>query len=387
MFDSRRWLTQSAHHLIMLSQKIRSSTSALVLSLASIVVIGIAGAQEGLAQQKFRVGVLVPLSGALSEYGVAAKNGFEIARQESPELFKNVDFVFDDTQYDSKKAISGLQKLRFKDGISAAYVWGYGPNQAVSPIIEKQQFPLFAVSSEQAISASKKYTTRFCYHMGSMAEVLIEYLRAKNAKNVGIVKGELAFFNGLIEELEKRLRADESISIVESLQSDESNFKTTVAKLRGRKFDALGVFLVSGQISQFYREMRQFSLRVDTIGTDLFDSMNEVKQSQGAMVGAVFAAPWIDTSFIETYRKRYGNDVQAAWAANAYEFAKLTGRLFGNEHQKLPADEIIKRYTSNRDEQGSSSRFKYEESADGSGFNFKAVARRVEADRIVNVTQ
>lgn len=372
----------------MLSQKIRSSISALVLSLASIVVIGISGAQELLAQEKFRVGVLLPLSGALSEYGVAAKNGFELAMQESPELFKNVDFVFDDTQYDSKKAISGLQKLRFKDGISAAYVWGYGPNQAVSPIVEKQLFPLFAVSGERAISAGKKFTTRFCYHMGSLADVLLRHLRSINAKKIGVVKGELAYFNGLLDELRKRLHQDESLTVVESLPSEESSFKTTLAKLRGSKqYDALGVFLVSGQISQFYREMRQFSLKVDTIGTDFFDSMNEVKQSQGAMSGAVFAAPWIDASFIESYKERYGNDVQVAWAANGYEFAKLTGKLFGNEYQKLSADEIIKRYTSNKDEQGSSSRFKYEESADGSGFDFKTVARRVQADRIVDITQ
>jgi ABC-type branched-subunit amino acid transport system substrate-binding protein len=223
--------------------------------------------------------------------------------------------------------------------------------------------------------------------MGSLADVLLRHLRSISAKKIGVVKGELAYFNGLLEELRKRLRQDESLTIVDSLQSEESSFKTTLAKLRGKQYDVLGVFLVSGQISQFYREMRQFSLKVDTIGTDFFDSMNEVKQSQGAMAGAVFAAPWIDASFIETYKERYGNDVQVAWAANGYEFAKLTGRLFGNEDQKLSADEIIKRYTSNKDEQGSSSRFKYEESADGSGFDFKTVARRVEADRIVDIAQ
>jgi hypothetical protein len=46
----------------MLSQKIRSSISALVLALTSIVVIGISGAQELLAQEKFRVGARLPLS-------------------------------------------------------------------------------------------------------------------------------------------------------------------------------------------------------------------------------------------------------------------------------------------------------------------------------------
>jgi hypothetical protein len=71
----------------MLSRKIRSTISALVLSLASIVVIGISGAQELLAQEKFKVGAVLPLTGALAEYGVAARNGIDLAKQQHPELF------------------------------------------------------------------------------------------------------------------------------------------------------------------------------------------------------------------------------------------------------------------------------------------------------------
>jgi hypothetical protein len=71
----------------MLSQKIRSSIAALVLSLTSIVVIGIAGAQELLAQEKFKVGAVLPLTGGAADYGIAIKNCIELARKDNPNLY------------------------------------------------------------------------------------------------------------------------------------------------------------------------------------------------------------------------------------------------------------------------------------------------------------
>ncbi len=46
------------------------------------------------AQEHFRVGVIAPLSGALAEYGLAAKNGIELARSQHPELFDKLEFRY-----------------------------------------------------------------------------------------------------------------------------------------------------------------------------------------------------------------------------------------------------------------------------------------------------
>jgi len=50
------------------------------------------------AAPKVKVGFILPLSGPVSEYGVAAQNGVALAKEEHPDLFENVELVFDDSR-------------------------------------------------------------------------------------------------------------------------------------------------------------------------------------------------------------------------------------------------------------------------------------------------
>lgn len=354
----------------------------LISFISFVVLIGSALAED---VNTFKVGVILPLTGALAEYGMAAKNGIELAVKENPEIFSRVKFVYEDSQYDNYKAISSYQKLKNIDGVSVAYVWGYGPNQALVPIVERDKFPLIAVSAERSVSLDKKYTLRSCYHIEMIADSLLEYLRVNKIKHIGIVKTELAYMNGLISSMKKKFKSDESIEIVDTYQPGDTDFKPTLAKLRSKKFDALGVFLIGGQISQFYKKSKQLGMNLNTFGTDFFDSMKEVQDSEGAMIGSVFAGPYVDQSFLGRYVKDYGNEFQVAWAANSYEYALLTVKLFGDTKDKLTGDQILDRYKSSTEEQGSATRFRYNESAEGSGFDFKVVGRKIQPDRIVDI--
>lgn len=288
-----------------------------------------AGFTEAQEQIKTKIAVILPLTGALAEFGVAARHGFELAQKDRPELFRNTEFLFDDSRYESKLALSGFQKFRAAGDVSLAYVWGYGPNQAIVPLGESQRFPVIAVSAERSVSADKKYVLRFCYHIEMVADVLLAYLRSRGLKRLAVVKTELAYMNGLLDFMKKNLKAGESIDIIDTYQPDESSFKASIVKLRSKTFDVLGVFLMGEQISQFYREMKQLNFKAESVGTDFFDSMKLARDARGTMAGAVFAAPFVDRRFVSRYIQEYGDDVQVAWAANAYEFAMLSAKLFG----------------------------------------------------------
>lgn len=73
--------------------------------------IGIGRAQELLAQEKFKVGAVLPLTGAAADYGIAIKNCVELAKKDRPEIFTNIDFIFEDAAYDPKTAISAYRSL------------------------------------------------------------------------------------------------------------------------------------------------------------------------------------------------------------------------------------------------------------------------------------
>ena len=337
------------------------------------------------AEERFKVAVILPLTGPVAEFGVAAKNGFKLAQKEQESLLKRIDLVIEDSAYDNQRAITAFHKLRSSETPSVVYLWGYGPSQVVSPIAEMYRVPLMVVAGERSISIAKQYTVRFSYHVQMIADVVLDQLRATGVKRLGIVQSEMAYMNGLVDQLQRRAHPDQTIEVVDTFQLSDSSFKSSIAKIRRGHYDGIGVFLATGQISQFYKELKQFSVAIPTFGTDFFDSMKEVRDSDGAMTGAVFGAPYVSRGFVERYVEEFGNDVQVAWAANAYEFAILTGKLFGSEPRTLTAEEILARYRSATDEQGEGARYKYEASPEGSGFDFKVVARRVERDRIIDI--
>ena len=63
-----------------------------VLLLFSVFISAIACSNSD-NSKKFKVGAILPLTGHSAEYGVAARNGIELAKIERPELFKNIEFT------------------------------------------------------------------------------------------------------------------------------------------------------------------------------------------------------------------------------------------------------------------------------------------------------
>ena len=72
----------------------------------------------------FKVGINLPLSGDVAEYGIAAKNGIEMAREEHPRDFEKITFVYEDNKYDGKTAVAAFHKQKDSDKVALSLVWG-----------------------------------------------------------------------------------------------------------------------------------------------------------------------------------------------------------------------------------------------------------------------
>ncbi len=338
------------------------------------------------AEGVISIGVIIPLTGPLAEYGVAAKNGIELAKQQHPENFASVRFVYEDSRYDSMTAVTIFEKMRTDPNLKLAYVWGFGPNQAVAPIAESRKFPIFAVSGERSISRDRKYVIRFGYFNEQIAQVQRQYLREHGMKRIALIKTELAYNNSVYDALKENLAPDESIELIDNYEMGQIDFRPSLLKLRGKHFDVVGAFLVGNQISQFYRQVAELKLKLTTFGTDFFEGAEEVRRAGPAIIGAVYAGHYVDPEFSKQYVERYGINAQLSWAANAYEFAMLAGRVLGTPPQT--ADEsgpILGRFRGLGRQLGVLGPYEFGESDHGPAFDFSVVAKRVTADGVENV--
>jgi ABC-type branched-subunit amino acid transport system substrate-binding protein len=333
---------------------------------------------------RFRVGMALPLSGALEEYGIASRSAVILATETFSKINKHINFIYEDTRGENVGAISAYNKLRSIDRVQLIMVWGFGPVQAVAPIAESQKVPLIAFSAERNVSIGKKYMIRFNFYAEQVGEVLANYFRKQGKKHYGIVKSEQAFLNAIYDGFASSLRPGERVDLIENYQVSDMDFMPSILKARKRGFDALGVLLWPGQIGKFYQQLKVVGGGLETFGPHLFENRSEISLAGDAMNGAVFGLMNVTDDFRSRYTKRFANDNRISFAASAYDFATLTGKLFQSDSSTLSSEEILARYRNAPPLQGANGEIRYVNTpTEGPSYLFNVQIRKIEDGRIV----
>jgi branched-chain amino acid transport system substrate-binding protein len=345
-----------------------ASTGFISALIGGVVLLNIVQPQQDRQSRTQQVGVILPLSGPLAEFGEAAKNGLLLATQEHPERFKSIRFVFEDSRYDPKTSISAFYKLARDPNTALIYNWGTATGEALAPIAEAQRVPLITNSQTPSISERRAHVLRFINPAEDFSKAILNALRSRGHRRFAVVKAELAYINDLLDGINENLRDGETLEVLETVATDEQDFRSTIAKVKTKDFDALGVFLISGQISQFYRQAEAQALAVPTFGSDFFESESEIAKSGPGIEGALYSNIIVSEEFREKYQKTFSNDTHLTYASNAYDFAMLTAQIFERQTSSKNPLELLAAYQQVQDQPGTSGRYGFIESANNDKF-------------------
>jgi branched-chain amino acid transport system substrate-binding protein len=330
------------------------------------------------ADSKFKVGVIAPLSGTLAEYGVATRNGFEMAVKDNPENFKNIEFVFEDSQYDPKTALSAYRKLRLDKDVKVIFNWGSNPSGPLVPVAERECFPLVVADTSMNYLKQEKCVIGFSNSGLDLGNKLASSLVKDNLKKISLVKVENAYINGVIEGLAKALGKDIELEIENTVEPSENDFRSLVTKLKNKKIDALGIFLYTGQVSLFYQQLHAQKLNLKTFGTDFFESKEEIGKSGVLIQGAVYPNLNTNQIFTDEYTKEFQSSTHITHAGLAYDYASLTAKLFYSATPSITYANIINAYKNSGAQEGVLGKYEFSESSiDGPRFRFPVYLKRI----------
>lgn len=335
-----------------------------------------------IADDKITISVVIPLSGPVAEYGVAIKNGFELAQKKNSSLFDNLNFSYEDHRYDNTTTISIINQLASEKKISLVYLWGYGMCQAAVPIADTRKLAVMAVTAEEKINVGREYILRFSCRAEQLSQAILKYLRSKNYRKIGLIKTNIAYINSIIDGMKANLKSDESIEEIDSFQVLDADFRSTILKLKQKSFDVLGVLLVTNQVSEFFKQANTLAYKFNAFGASPFESVSEIKKANGLMQGAVFPGLDVQDNFRKEYLETYGNDIQLGWAANAYDFSLLAGSIANKfKGQKISRLEFLNEFKKISSFDGAEGHVFYkEDSSLGNGFEFPVVMKIVGKD-------
>lgn len=277
--------------------------------------------------ENIKVGVILPLTGPIAEYGVASRNGIELAKKKNPELFSSIEFVYEDSQYDPKLALSAYRKLRSDSSVKIIYNWGSNPSAPLIPLAEQEGFPLFAADFSSAAFKGISNVIAFAPTSKQLGHILNQALKKRNYKKLAILSVENLYVNGIIDGLKESLDSDQSIVFHEAVLATDNDFRSYVAKLKFKGCDALGVMLYAGQIQNFYRNLQASKFSKPTFGSDFMESRAEIGASGALIEGALYPHLKISDDYYEMYKKEYTNDSQVTSSGTAFDFAMMMANL------------------------------------------------------------
>ncbi len=281
-----------------------------------------------------KVGVAEALSGGAAQYGVAIRNGFQLAADEINAAGgvngNKIALVIEDEQGKKEEAINVFKKLIFQDQVLMIF----GPTlsnsaQAADPIAQGAKTVVFGTSNTaDGITSIGDYVFR---NSVTEADVLPETLKmaAKKAgvKKVAVLYGNDDVFTKSGYDNFKKALEDLKIPVTttETFAKGDVDFKAQLTKIKATNPDAIVLSALLAEGAPIMVQARQLGLNVPIIGGNGMNSVKVFDLAKDKAEGLWVGSPWSIENQSEANRKfvvAYTSKFKTApdqFAAQAYD--------------------------------------------------------------------
>ncbi len=299
----------------------------LIVAALSIIAVSPQTDAQDRATQALTTGVILPLTGPIASMGQATRNGITLFTERQPNDAAQVRFLYEDSKYDGKEAITSARKLGEVDKAQLLVVWGNTPASAAAPVIKSMKVSGAFISHDD-----HSRDNPFAIDIGPSSSACIALLAAK-AREVGLEKfGTIGIDVGnvvpALDSLDKEIGTKLFREIV---SSDATQFQSQLLKGRARGISTYLLAMMPEQGLLLARQAKQLNLAPSFLGIDAFANdkilaeMKGVQPDLGLLYGGV--QPW----FKEAYRQRFGDGAFLLEAASGYVLGQLASQL-AREH-------------------------------------------------------
>jgi branched-chain amino acid transport system substrate-binding protein len=279
-------------------------------------------------QRKYRIAVIIPLTGPVASLGLYVKRGIDLSYEGLPkETRALVDITYQDDQFDPIKTVTAYRGLKGSSSVDAVFVIGSSTANALSPILERDKTILLAIgASDPTIAVGKKFSFIHWVIPSVLGEKLAPELKRRDFKRIGFISAEssgaIADTEAAIESL-KKIGLGDRIVYHQTFDKGETNFQSAFVQLRDKKADAVVALLFPGALSSFAKQFKAMQLPAELVGMETFEDEGEVKAAQGALLGAWYVNASDPTDeFVQEYKARY-NEHPGWGTGNGYDSLRL----------------------------------------------------------------
>ena len=300
----------------------------LLAAAAAVAITSFAGA----ARAQAPVGAIEILSGPAAAYGIAIRNGLELALDSINAKSKSIALTVEDSAGDKNQAINAARKLIGSTKVVAII----GPTLsnemfAVGPVTNERKIPTIGTSTTaDGITAMGEYIFRTSLPESDVIPVTIKKAQAKyGTKTIALMyANDDAFSKSGFENMKKAAEtAGLKILAIETFGSKDTDFSAQLTKIKGLKPDSIGISALVEPVSGVLLQARQLGFGRETlfIGGNGSNSPKLGAIAGAAADGLIVGSPWFigkpdqaNQDFVAAYKKKYTVDPDQ-FAAQAFD--------------------------------------------------------------------
>lgn len=303
-----------------------------VVLIASIVMFSVPR-----EEQTIKIGVVGVMSGFGAYYGQQETMGLELAKEEINEAGgingKQIELIYEDSEANSQKAVSSVQKLINVDGVD--YIIGdswVSTTAVMVPIINQEDVILISPLALLDELSQDDLFFRTMPNTKDMTKPLAEYAyNEMGARKVAIIQQQTSYgeehtrdFTEYFEELGGEVVGVETISLT------EQDLKTQLIKFKEKNPDTIfNLHASSASIGLVIKQAIELDIDVNWIASFGAENSPLIQQYGDIAEGLIYPYPYDSESevssvksFVNAYKNKYG-EIPDMTSSNSYDSLKL----------------------------------------------------------------
>jgi len=283
-----------------------------------------------------KIGATGPYTGETAMYGVACKEGMELAEKEINDNGgidgKKIEIVFYDTKGDTTETVNAYNRLRDQDEV-VAFVGSVltGESNAIKDLIKQDNMPTIApTATGNDVTEGVPNFFRVCYYDNYQGGAAANYASKEAPDGMGaktaamlVSKGN-TYSEGLAGAFKETFEKNGGqIVIEESYAKADKDFSAQLTKIKEANPDVIYIPDYYSTVGVILQKAKDMGMAIPCLGGDGWDSIQEeyADAAQGNIFTNHYAADSPDENvkkFTADYNEAYGK-APASFSALGYD--------------------------------------------------------------------
>jgi ABC-type branched-subunit amino acid transport system substrate-binding protein len=306
-----------------------------------IIALLISGGAVFSAAKKdtYKIGIVAPMSADYAFIGDAMKNSLLMAKEQLVVPKFNYEFIFEDSQNDSKLNASAAHKLIDVDKVDAILTLGATAGPIITPLATKAKVLHYSVSVQPYIAEG---LTNFIHWAPSKAlnDLLAEEMNRRGIKKYGVFRETT--YEGFKFYLDDLTNAAKKLGLKmvtdQTFLDSTKDFRTQIAQAKNSGAEIYVLFCGSPAIEILTKQLREAGDKTPLTSVESFELTKQKNLFEGDWY---VSSAHPSNDYADAYRKRF-NMEPAVGGPNAYDmFLLINHAIINTGSLKKPTSEQI----------------------------------------------